>query len=69
MFYEILTFSDSVESAEREIAVFFKDFNIKEWCKNEAIHFQMGKVHFDPLLFIHTVDNNDLDTTKYSSVS
>lgn len=48
--------SDSVESAEREIAILFKDFNIKGWYEDEEQYFNLGQVHFDPLMFLHTVD-------------
>ncbi|KAL0109480.1 hypothetical protein PUN28_014507 [Cardiocondyla obscurior] len=48
--------SDSKESAEREIAILFKDFNIKEWYESEEIFYNLGKLHFDPVSFVHTAD-------------
>lgn len=61
---------DSEESARREIAVFFKDFSIKDWYKNEEVYFQSGKVQFDPESFLHFVDKTILDSTKnYKTLS
>ncbi|XP_011506066.1 PREDICTED: nucleoside diphosphate kinase 6-like [Ceratosolen solmsi marchali] len=55
--------SDSVESANREIAILFKDFNIKKWYENDEVYFQSKKLIFDPHLFIHLIDK-DLDMPK-----
>nr|XP_012216352.1 PREDICTED: nucleoside diphosphate kinase 6 isoform X2 [Linepithema humile] len=46
------------ESAEREIAIFFKEFNIKKWYNNEEIFYNLGRLHFDPISFVHTIDKN-----------
>ncbi|XP_024875750.1 nucleoside diphosphate kinase 6 isoform X1 [Temnothorax curvispinosus] len=48
--------SDSTESAEREIMIFFKDFNIKKWYNNEEVFYNLGRLHFDPTSFVHTID-------------
>ncbi|XP_015514458.1 nucleoside diphosphate kinase 6-like isoform X1 [Neodiprion virginianus] len=61
--------SDSPESSKREIAIFFKEFNIEHWFKNEEIFYNSGNLKFDPSLFIHTIDRtrkineSDQDTT------
>ena len=52
---------DSEESAKREIAIFFKEFDIQKWYKTEEDLFNSGKVNFDPLKFVHTIDNNSVD--------
>lgn len=49
---------DSPESAEREIKVFFKDFDIREWYDKEEIFFRQGHLKFDPNLFVHMVGND-----------
>ncbi|XP_015437877.1 PREDICTED: nucleoside diphosphate kinase 6-like [Dufourea novaeangliae] len=50
--------SDSIQSAEREIAIFFKDFNLKKWYQNEERYYNLGQLHFDPVAFIHTIDRS-----------
>ncbi|XP_020291960.1 nucleoside diphosphate kinase 6-like isoform X2 [Pseudomyrmex gracilis] len=50
--------SDSIQSAEKEITIFFKEFNMKSWYENEEIFFKLGKLHFDPISFMHTVDKS-----------
>lgn len=47
---------DSAEAAEREIVIFFKDFNIKKWYDNEEMFYNLGRLHFDPMSFVHTID-------------
>lgn len=47
---------DSTQSAEREIMIFFKDFNIKKWYDNEEMFYNLGRLHFDPTSFVHTID-------------
>ncbi|OXU17994.1 hypothetical protein TSAR_011172 [Trichomalopsis sarcophagae] len=59
--------SDSPESTEREIKVFFPDFDIKEWYKNEEMFFSSGKLRLDPDLFVHIVDKNVLNVTENKS--
>lgn len=49
---------DSTKSAEREITIFFKEFNMKKWYNNEEIFYNLGKLHFDPISFVHTIDEN-----------
>ncbi|XP_011701055.1 PREDICTED: nucleoside diphosphate kinase 6-like isoform X2 [Wasmannia auropunctata] len=48
--------SDSAQSAEREIMIFFKNFDIKQWHDNEEIFYNLGRLHFDPASFVHTID-------------
>ncbi|KAL6260676.1 hypothetical protein P5V15_008196 [Pogonomyrmex californicus] len=50
--------SDSIESAKREIAIFFKDFNMKKWYDNEEMLYNLGRLHFDPISFVHTIDKS-----------
>jgi nucleoside-diphosphate kinase len=60
----ICIISDSEESVKREIAILFKDFNIKDWYENEESYFQSKKLIFDPNLFIHIINKDILDTSK-----
>ncbi|KAM0737148.1 Nucleoside diphosphate kinase 6 [Formica fusca] len=53
--------SDSTESAKREIAIFFKDFDTKKWYDKEEIFYNLGKLHFDPISFVHTIDRSYLE--------
>jgi len=53
---------DSTESAKREIMIFFKDFNINKWYSSEEIFYNLGKLHFDPMSFVHTIDKTEQDT-------
>ncbi|KAG5317793.1 NDK6 kinase, partial [Pseudoatta argentina] len=48
--------SDSTESAKREIMIFFKNFNINKWYNSEEIFYNLGRLHFDPISFVHTID-------------
>ncbi|EZA48145.1 hypothetical protein DMN91_005530 [Ooceraea biroi] len=54
--------SDSTESAEREIAIFFKEFNVKKWYDNEEKFYSSGKLHFDPVSFVHMIDRSHSET-------
>lgn len=36
--------------------IFFKDFNIKKWYDNEERFYNLGRLHFDPASFVHTID-------------
>jgi len=47
-----------MESAKREIAIFFKEFDMKKWYHNEEKFYNLGKLNFDPVHFIHTIDRN-----------
>ncbi|XP_072558727.1 nucleoside diphosphate kinase 6 isoform X3 [Paramormyrops kingsleyae] len=47
--------SDSVESAHREIAFFFPEFNVREWMERSEPFFRMGHVEYDQQRRIHTV--------------
>ncbi|XP_011151973.1 nucleoside diphosphate kinase 6 [Harpegnathos saltator] len=53
--------SDSTESAKKEINVFFKDFNIKDWYDNEELFYNLERLHFDPISFVHTIDKSYMD--------
>lgn len=55
---------DSTESAEREIVIFFKDFNIKKWYDNEEMFYNLGKLHFDPMSFVHTIDRTYIQNKR-----
>lgn len=57
----ILFTIDSTESAKREIAIFFKDFDLKKWYDNEEIFYNLGKLHFDPISFVHSIDRSYLE--------
>ncbi|XP_053988236.1 nucleoside diphosphate kinase 6-like [Hylaeus anthracinus] len=48
--------SDSTESVEREVAIFFKDFDVRKWYQNEEKYYNLGQLHFDPIAFLHTID-------------
>ncbi|XP_043275791.1 nucleoside diphosphate kinase 6 [Venturia canescens] len=50
--------SDSLESADREIKIFFREFNAKKWFDNEEVFYNLGKVRFDPSAFVHTIDQS-----------
>lgn len=50
--------SDSEASAEKEMAIFFKDFSPKKWYKNEEKFYNVGQLLFDPVAFIHTIDRS-----------
>ncbi|XP_014470388.1 PREDICTED: nucleoside diphosphate kinase 6-like [Dinoponera quadriceps] len=50
--------SDSTESASREITVFFKDFNIRNWYDNEELFYYLGRLYFDQTSFVHTIDKS-----------
>lgn len=46
---------DSVESAHREIAFFFPEFNVREWMERHEPFFRTGHVEYDQQRRIHTV--------------
>ncbi|XP_051154399.1 nucleoside diphosphate kinase 6-like [Leptopilina boulardi] len=50
--------SDSKDSAEREIAIFFKDFDIQKWYETEEDHYIFGKLDLDPTTFVHTINKS-----------
>ncbi|XP_012287646.1 nucleoside diphosphate kinase 6 isoform X2 [Orussus abietinus] len=61
--------SDSPDSAEKEIKIFFKDFDTRQWIENEEIFFNLGRLKFDPSSFVHTIDksyvtDDDRQSTK-----
>ncbi|KAE8747682.1 hypothetical protein FOCC_FOCC005662 [Frankliniella occidentalis] len=45
--------SDSVESALREIEVFFPSFDYEKWIVEDEPYFSSGKVQFDEENFVH----------------
>lgn len=47
------SFTDSPESARREILIFFPDFDFHKWSVEEEPFFVAGKVVFDEDRFIH----------------
>ncbi|XP_029984922.1 nucleoside diphosphate kinase 6 [Sphaeramia orbicularis] len=47
--------SDSVESAQREIAFFFPDFCVEEWMQKEEPLFRGGQIQYDHQKQIHTL--------------
>lgn len=53
-----------MESAEKEITIFFKDFNIKKWYDNEEPFYNLGRLHFDPLSFVHTIDKTHVQNEQ-----
>lgn len=53
--------SDSQDSAEKEMSIFFKDFNPKKWYENEEKFYNIGQLLFDPIAFIHTIDRSTSD--------
>lgn len=57
----ILFALDSEESARREITIFFKDFNIRDWYDNEELFYNLGKLRFDPTSFVHTIDKSYIE--------
>lgn len=57
----ILFSLDSVESAKREIAILFKDFNITNWYNNEELFYNLGRLRFDPTSFVHIIDKNEIE--------
>lgn len=62
--YEIIVLLDSVASAEREINIFFSDFNIKKWYEHDEKYYNLGQIHFDPVAFLHTIDASFVNTNK-----
>ena len=48
--------SDSEESAKREIGVFFPDFDVDGWYKEQEELFREGKVRFDSELMEHRLE-------------
>lgn len=61
MYCIILFILDSVESAKREITIFFKDFNVKNWYENEELFYNLGRLHFDPASFVHIIDKSFME--------
>lgn len=59
--HNILFATDSIDSAKREIAIFFKNFDTKKWYDNEEIFYNFGRLHFDPIAFVHTIDKSYLE--------
>ncbi|KAG7460746.1 hypothetical protein MATL_G00202040 [Megalops atlanticus] len=47
--------SDSVESAQREIAFFFPEFSVEEWMEQTEPSFRKGHVEYDQQRQIHTL--------------
>ncbi|XP_028808936.1 nucleoside diphosphate kinase 6 [Denticeps clupeoides] len=47
--------SDSIESAMREIAFFFPEFQAHEWIEREEPFFRVGLLEYDQKRHIHTV--------------
>lgn len=50
--------TDAPDSAEREIKIFFKEFDAKKWYDNEEIFYNLNRTHFDPSTFLHTIDKS-----------
>ncbi|XP_003402876.1 nucleoside diphosphate kinase 6 isoform X1 [Bombus terrestris] len=50
--------SDSVASAEREIRIFYSDFNFKKWYEHDEKYYNLGQIHFDPVAFVHTINTS-----------
>jgi hypothetical protein len=46
---------DSEESAEREIAVLFPSFNLREWYEKEERHFRSADVTFCATEQVHKI--------------
>ncbi|XP_062324157.1 nucleoside diphosphate kinase 6 [Osmerus eperlanus] len=47
--------SDSLESAQREIAFFFPEFRVEEWMEKEEPSFRRGLMEYDQQRHIHTL--------------
>ncbi|XP_017754458.1 PREDICTED: nucleoside diphosphate kinase 6-like [Eufriesea mexicana] len=58
--------SDSIQSAMREIKIFFNDFDFKKWYEHEEKYYNLGQVHFDPIAFLHTINKGfiNINTEK-----
>ncbi|XP_035738035.1 nucleoside diphosphate kinase 6-like isoform X1 [Vespa mandarinia] len=56
--------SDSPEAVKREIAIFFEDFDMKQWYEREEIFYNLEKLQFDPISFVHIIDKSSLVPTK-----
>lgn len=50
--------SDSPESVSREIAIFFQDFDVDRWYRNEQVFYRSEKLRFDPTSFVHVIDKS-----------
>ena len=48
-----LAYSDSKETALKEMKFFFPDFDPNQWMTKKELLFQQGKVHYDSHLGIH----------------
>ncbi|XP_035738049.1 nucleoside diphosphate kinase 6-like isoform X3 [Vespa mandarinia] len=55
---------DSPEAVKREIAIFFEDFDMKQWYEREEIFYNLEKLQFDPISFVHIIDKSSLVPTK-----
>ncbi|XP_018322210.1 nucleoside diphosphate kinase 6-like [Agrilus planipennis] len=49
--------SDSKESAEREMSIFFPEFNISDWFVSEEQFFVNGEIKFQEDKFIHVIQH------------
>ncbi|XP_061668553.1 nucleoside diphosphate kinase 6 [Syngnathoides biaculeatus] len=47
--------SDSAESAQREMAFFFPDFDAEEWMRSEEPAFRSGRARYDPRRRVHAL--------------
>ncbi|CAL7933768.1 unnamed protein product [Xylocopa violacea] len=52
--------SDSEKSAEREIKIFFNNFDFKKWYEYEEKYYNLGQLHFNPIAFLHTIDTSSV---------
>lgn len=66
--FVIIFITDSPESAEKEIKIFFKDFNIEQWLNNEEVLYNSDNLHFDPVLFVHTVDKSIINRNNLDKI-
>ncbi|XP_057679619.1 nucleoside diphosphate kinase 6 [Corythoichthys intestinalis] len=47
--------SDSVQSAQREMAFFFPDFQVEEWMQREEPAFRLGRICYDSGKHVHVL--------------
>lgn len=60
-------FSDSLESAKREISILFPEFPWNKWYEREAEYFCNGKVKFDKSEFVHKpILENEIESQNSS---
>lgn len=50
--------SDSADSAKREMMIFFNNFDTRDWYENEELFYNLGRLDFDPISFVHTIDKS-----------